>query len=104
MLVSIEREGRNHPIQGTNADIAKLVMGSGCWARWDDRDWEKRLEMDETRQYLWHILEPKYGAFLCNMVHDELGVEVKEDIAPECEMELVALMELAGGDGTRPAL
>jgi DNA polymerase-1 len=58
---SIERQGKNHPIQGTNADIIKRAMGCGF-----DKD---------GKPYLWHILEPKFKAKLINMVHDELVVQ-----------------------------
>jgi DNA polymerase I-like protein with 3'-5' exonuclease and polymerase domains len=50
---SIEREGKNTPIQGTNADIIKLAMG---------------------------MLRPKlkqFDAFLVNTVYDELDLEVR---------------------------
>jgi DNA polymerase I-like protein with 3'-5' exonuclease and polymerase domains len=55
---AIEREGKNMPIQGTNATIIKRAMGCG---------------FDKNGQpYLWHILEPKFKAKVRNMVHDEL--------------------------------
>jgi DNA polymerase I-like protein with 3'-5' exonuclease and polymerase domains len=57
---SIERQGKNHPIQGTNATIAKLAMGSGfCPA---------------GKPYLWHTL-PQFKAKLLKFVHDELVVQ-----------------------------
>jgi DNA polymerase I-like protein with 3'-5' exonuclease and polymerase domains len=61
MYGSIERRGKNHGIQGTNADIIKRAMGCGF-----DKD---------GKPYLWHILEPEYKAKLINMVHDELVVQ-----------------------------
>jgi DNA polymerase I-like protein with 3'-5' exonuclease and polymerase domains len=55
MFGSIEREGKNAPIQGTNANLAKLAMGM-----------------------VWERLEPEFGGLWLNMVHDELVVEVPE--------------------------
>lgn len=57
---SIERQGKNHKIQGTNADIIKRAMGAGYDIN--------------GKPYLWHVLEPKYKAKIINMVHDELLV------------------------------
>jgi DNA polymerase I-like protein with 3'-5' exonuclease and polymerase domains len=54
---SIQRQGKNHAIQGTNATIAKLAMGCGF-----DKD---------GVPYLWHTL-PKYKAKIIKFVHDEL--------------------------------
>jgi DNA polymerase I-like protein with 3'-5' exonuclease and polymerase domains len=56
----VERKAKNHPIQGTNASIAKRSMGCGF-----DKD---------GKPYLWHIL-PQYNAKLINFVHDELLVQ-----------------------------
>jgi DNA polymerase I-like protein with 3'-5' exonuclease and polymerase domains len=56
---SIERRGKNHRIQGTNASIAKRSMGCGF-----DKD---------GKPYLWHTL-PQYRAKVQNFVHDELLV------------------------------
>jgi len=55
----IERQGKNHRIQGANASIAKIAMGCGY-----DKD---------GKPYLWHVL-PKYKAQLKKFVHDELVV------------------------------
>lgn len=57
MFASIERRGKNMPIQGTNASIAKRAMSCGF-----DKD---------GKAYLWHLL-PALGAKLLSMVHDEL--------------------------------
>jgi len=57
---SVERRGKNHPVQGTNASIIKRAMGCGF-----DRD---------GKPYLWHTL-PQYKAKIVNMVHDELVLE-----------------------------
>lgn len=68
MFGSIEREGKNTPIQGLNADIAKLCMGCG-------------FAPDGT-PYLWHRLR-QYDAMLVNFVHDELDLEIAEGQAEE---------------------
>lgn len=57
---SIERQGKNHCIQGTNVSIAKVAMGCG---------FDK-----EGIPFLWHTL-PKYKAKLLKFVHDELVVQ-----------------------------
>jgi DNA polymerase I-like protein with 3'-5' exonuclease and polymerase domains len=57
MMGSIERQGKNMPIQGTNASICKRAMGNGFDAK--------------GQPYLWHLLQ-KYGARLLSMIHDEL--------------------------------
>lgn len=56
---SVERRGKNHCIQGTNASIIKRAMGCGF-----DKD---------GKPYLWHTL-PQYRAKIQNMVHDELVI------------------------------
>lgn len=55
LYAGIEREGKNTPIQGTNADIAKLWMA---------------LIAEE--------IEKQFGGFLIIMVHDELVIECPE--------------------------
>lgn len=60
MFASIERRGKNHCIQGTNASIIKRAMGCGF-----DRN---------GKGYLWHLL-PQFKAKLLSMVHDELIVQ-----------------------------
>lgn len=65
---SIERQGKNHSIQGTNATIIKLAMGCGY-----DVNGEP---------YLWHTF-PKYRAKLIKMVHDELVVNCPTQYAEE---------------------
>jgi len=57
MMGSIERRGKNMPIQGTNASILKRAIGNGVDA--------------SGKEYLWHIL-PRYGARLLSTIHDEL--------------------------------
>lgn len=63
---TIERQGKNHAIQGTNASIAKLAMGAGF-----DKD---------GKPYLWHTL-PLYKAKLVKFVHDELVVQAPKRYA-----------------------
>lgn len=79
MYGSIEREGKNSPIQGTNADMIKLSMGCGVG-------------------YLWQALEPVYGAYLLNIVHDELVIQAPEEKAKECFEFAVGCMVRAGGE------
>jgi DNA polymerase I-like protein with 3'-5' exonuclease and polymerase domains len=63
---SIERQGKNHSIQGTNASLIKLAMGSG---------------FDKYgNPYLWHLF-PQYKAKLIKMVHDELVVQAPKRYA-----------------------
>ncbi len=73
MHESIERQGKNHCIQGTNATIAKLAMGSGC-----DKD---------GKPYLWVTL-PQYRAKLVKFVHDELVIQAPKQYA-QIVVELV---------------
>lgn len=63
---SIERQGKNHSIQGTNASIAKVAMGAGR-----DKNGEP---------FLWHAL-PLYKAILIKFVHDELVVQCPKHYA-----------------------
>lgn len=65
---SVERQGKNHRIQSTNATIAKICMGAG---------YDK-----EGKPFLFHIL-PKYDATLLKMVHDELVIQVPTIYAEE---------------------
>jgi hypothetical protein len=60
MFGRIERQGKNHPIQATNADIIKLSMGSGFSSK--------------GMPFLWHTL-PLVKAKLLAMVHDELLIQ-----------------------------
>lgn len=60
MYGSIERQGKNHAIQGTNASIAKVAMGCGHSA--------------DGKPYLWHTLR-QFKARLVKFVHDELVVQ-----------------------------
>lgn len=60
MIGSIERRGKNHCIQGTNASIIKRSLGCGFDAL--------------GNPYLWHTL-PLYKAKLLSMIHDELVIQ-----------------------------
>jgi DNA polymerase I-like protein with 3'-5' exonuclease and polymerase domains len=60
MISSIERQGKNMCIQGTNATIAKIALGQGYDI--------------EGKPFLWHIL-PKYGAKYIKFVHDEIVIQ-----------------------------
>jgi DNA polymerase I-like protein with 3'-5' exonuclease and polymerase domains len=62
----IKRQGMNHPIQGTNASIAKVAAGSGI-----DKN---------GKPYLFHVL-PTLGARFIKFVHDELVILVKKSKA-----------------------
>lgn len=79
MFGSIEREGKNSPIQGSNADFIKLAMGAGIG-------------------YIWLQLEPVFGGLIENMVHDELVVECPIDTAEACMDFLGGCMMRAGGE------
>jgi len=60
MYSSIERAGKNSPIQGGNADVAKVAVS-----------------------IMWHRLETEFGAYLVSFVHDEFVVEAKPENAKE---------------------
>ena len=66
----MERKGKNHAIQGSNASIIKRAMGCGFDA--------------SGKPYLWHIFST-LKAKLLSMVHDELIVQ-----APKRHGEAVA--------------
>lgn len=64
---SIMNQAKNTPIQGTNADVIKLALGSGS-----DKN---------GVPFQWHRLEPEFGALLENMVHDEQVIEAPDETA-----------------------
>lgn len=70
---SIERQGKNHRIQATNASIAKVSLGSGY-----DKD---------GKPFLFHIL-PQYGARLIKFIHDEIVVQCKPEVAEQLAAEI----------------
>jgi hypothetical protein len=65
LIAAVKREGGNMPIQGTGADMMKLAMGCGF--------------DPNGNPYLWHLLEPLYGALLEIYVYDEFMVETPEE-------------------------
>lgn len=69
---AIERQGKNTPIQGANADITKYAL-----------------------IFLYESLKP-YGAKLVNTVHDEITVEAPEEKAEEIQKLLENEMQRAG--------
>lgn len=81
---SIERQGKNSPIQGGNADMVKVALGCGF--------------DQEGVSYLWQRLEPVYGAKLLSVVHDELVVEAKEHNAMEVKHFVEDCMARAGAE------
>jgi DNA polymerase-1 len=72
-LGRIKREGFNHPIQGTGADMTKLAM---CYCHYNNPFGEKFM--------------------LVTQGHDEIGFEVTEDIAEEAREFATAEMVRAG--------
>ena len=64
---SIERQGKNHCIQGSNARIAKVCFGSGFDS--------------EGQPYLWHLL-PQWKAKYIKFVHDEIVINCPKRFAP----------------------
>jgi DNA polymerase I-like protein with 3'-5' exonuclease and polymerase domains len=56
---SIERQGKNHCVQGSNARIAKVAFGCGF--------------DQEGKPFLWHLL-PQWKAKYVKFVHDEIVI------------------------------
>ena len=83
MMGHIERQGKNHPAQSTNADIVKRAMGCGY--------------SSDGKPYLWHVL-PKYKALLLSMVHDELQVQAPARYADQVAMEVKDALLRAGAE------
>ena len=71
-LSAVERQGKNSPIQGGNADMTKLAL---VYLRNDLRDWDART---------------------VNTVHDEIVVEVRTDQAEEVKHIVESAMVRAG--------
>ncbi len=71
----VERQGKNSPIQGANADMIKLAL------------YELRRGFHERR----------IDAQLVNTVHDEIVVECAEEIAEETQEMVERIMRAAGG-------
>lgn len=84
MCEGIKRQGKNHRIQGANASIAKLAMGTG-------------FDTNENKPYLWHIL-PLYNARLLKFVHDELVVKVAKSKAEQVAFEIGDAFRRAGAE------
>jgi len=76
LLGAIERASKNTPIQGTGADMIKLAMV-------------------KIRDY---INDNNYPAYMVTQVHDEIGVEVKDEHAEEWAQIQSQLMREAGAE------
>jgi DNA polymerase I-like protein with 3'-5' exonuclease and polymerase domains len=83
MYAAIEREGKNTPIQGSNADIAKIAMGCGFGK--------------DGLPFMWHGLG-QFNARLINFVHDEFVIDVPEDRAKACFDFVAGCMSRAGAE------
>jgi len=88
MYSAIQREGKNTPIQGSNADIAKIAMGCG-------------FDSYTNLAFMWHDLETKYNAKLVNFVHDEFVVEAPKEVAEECKKFIEDCMYRSGKELVR---
>jgi DNA polymerase I-like protein with 3'-5' exonuclease and polymerase domains len=65
LVAGVKRELGNFPIQGSAATMMKLAMGCGF--------------DPNGKPYLWHILEPDYGALLELYLYDEFVTESPEE-------------------------
>lgn len=84
MFSSIEREGKNTPVQGSGADMAKIAMGCG---------------FDESgKPFLWHLLEPQYNGKQVNFVHDEIVAYAPNEVTDECYEAIGDCMVRAGAE------
>lgn len=84
LYAAIERQGKNTPIQGSNADMAKIAMGCGTGK--------------DGLAFLWHHLETDFKARLINFVHDELVIECPEETAEACKAFTLSCMERGGAE------
>jgi DNA polymerase-1 len=75
MYRSIEREGKNAPIQRTNAYLTKRAM-----------------------YLIWLGLEKQFGAYFFNTVHDEIVIECPEETAEACNKFVGECMTQAGAE------
>lgn len=83
MFGAIERAGRNMPIQGTNADIAKRAMGCGF--------------DHEGKPYLWHVFR-KLNAKMVLFVHDEIDSEAAPAVIDDVREAVVDAIRRAGAE------
>jgi DNA polymerase-1 len=82
MYAMIERQGKNMPIQGTNADILKVALGS--WV------------MDDGFKFMWHWLWDEFRAEIVNVVHDEFVVECPDEFVEQCYDRIGEAINRAG--------
>lgn len=75
MFRSIEREGKNMPIQGLNADLTKRAMF-----------------------LIWIQLFARFGAYILNTIHDECVIECPAECADECAAFIDQCMRQAGAE------
>jgi DNA polymerase I-like protein with 3'-5' exonuclease and polymerase domains len=81
---SIDRQGKNMPVQSLNADIAKVTMGCGY---------------DKNGQpFMWHRLWSEFQAELVMFVHDEAVVECPEENAEACKEWIQDCIKRAGAE------
>lgn len=83
-IAAVKREGGNVYLQGTAADQMLTAMGCGF-----DPD---------GKPYLWHTLEPKYGAMLLLYLYDEFLVEAPEENSKDVEAEVVDAIIRSGAE------
>jgi DNA polymerase-1 len=83
MYGAIERESKNTPIQGGNADIIKEAMGCGF-----DKN---------GKPFMWHLL-PQYNAELVNHVYDEVDIEAPDETVDGCQVMVEDCIERAGAE------
>jgi DNA polymerase I-like protein with 3'-5' exonuclease and polymerase domains len=84
LIAAVKREGGNMAIQGTGADMMKLAMGAGF--------------DPNGKPYLWHTLEPKYGASLLSFIYDELLTESPEEHSEAVSDEVSDAIIRGGGE------